>query len=153
MADRKLSETIRSATSVNLKYSADLLNLGREYVRAFTSALTEGASQDAATQDTARPPLLLAGKSGEIVNAAFAINNPGTMKGTVTLAVTGDFGDTKLGVDPERLSFDDGTDEVVVRILGTVGKKTPEGKDHPGSVIFPELDYRVMDFVLRKLPS
>lgn len=63
MADRKLSETIRSATSVNLKYSADLLNLGREYVRAFTSALTEGASQDAATQDTARPPLLLAGKS------------------------------------------------------------------------------------------
>ena len=32
MADRKLSETIRSASAVNLKFSAELVNLGREDV-------------------------------------------------------------------------------------------------------------------------
>ena len=35
MADHKLSNTVRNASAVNLKYSADLLNLAREYVRAF----------------------------------------------------------------------------------------------------------------------
>ncbi len=152
MADKKMSDTIRNTSAVNLKYSAELLNLGREYVRAFSSALTDGRT-DPEPEEVRRPPLLLAGKAGETANAAFAITNPGTMKGTVTLAVAGDFSDTKVTVEPERLSFDDGTDEVVVRILAQIGRKAVAGQDYSGTVMFPEMDFRVTDFVVRKLPS
>lgn len=151
MADRKLSETIRSASAVNLKYSAELLNLGRKYVRDFTSALSE--VQPDREPEPRRPPLLLAGKAGETANAAFAIGNPGSLKGTVTLSVTGDFADTKVTVEPERLSFDEGADEVVVRILARIGRKTEPGTDYAGTVLIPEMDHRVTDFVLRRLPG
>lgn len=154
MADRKLSDTIRSASSVNLKYSAELLNLGREYVRAFSSALTDGLPQsDEGREETRRAPLLLAGQEGEMANAAFTINNPGSLKGTVTLAVTGDFADTKVTVTPERLALDEATGETVVRILAKIGKKTEIGRDYTGTVMFPEMDYRLTDFVVRKLPK
>ena len=152
MAERKLSETIRSASAVNLKYSAELLNLGREYVRAFTSALSD--VQDAVREpETRRPPLLLAGKAGETANAAFAVGNRGNLKGTVTLTVTGDFSDTKVTVEPERLALDDGADEVIVRILAKVGRKTETGRDFTGTVLIPELDRRLTDFVVRRLPD
>lgn len=154
MADRKLSETIRSASAVNLKYSAELLNLGRQYVRAFSSALSDGLPQTAEDSETPRrAPLLLAGQEGETANAAFTINNPGTLKGTVTLSVIGDFADTRVTVTPEVLSLDDATGETVVRILAKIGKKTEAGTDYTGTVLFPEMDYRLIDFVVRKLPK
>ncbi|MGA0616151.1 hypothetical protein [Paracoccus sp. KR1-242] len=151
MADRKLSETIRGASAVNLKYSAELLNLGREYVRAFTSALTEG--NGAPEPETQRPPLLLAGRTGETANAAFAIGNRGAMKGTVTVSVSGDFADTKVSVEPERLALDNAAEEIIVRILARIGPKTESGKDYIGTVLIPEMDHRLTDFVLRKLPD
>ena len=151
MVERKLSETIRSASAVNLKYSAELLNLGREYVRAFTSAVSEG--QEAREPEARRPPLLLAGKAGETANAAFAIGNRGNVKGTVTLVVSGDFSDTKVTVDPERLSLEDGSGEVIVRVLAKIGRKTEAGKDYTGTVLIPEMDHRLTDFVVRKLPD
>lgn len=154
MADRKLSDTIRSASAVNLKFSAELLNLGREYVRAFSSALTEGFPETREGREEARrAPLLLAGAEGETANAAFTINNPGTLKGTVTLAVTGDFADSKVTVTPERLALDEQTGETVVRILAKIGKKAEVCKDYTGTVLFPEMDYRLTDFVVRKLPK
>jgi hypothetical protein len=152
MADKKLTDTVRNASAVNLKYSAELLNLGRSYVRAFSFALTDGQTVKE-PDGVKRPPLLLAGKAGETANAAFSISNPGTIKGTVTLAVTGEFADTKVSVEPERLTFDDATDEIVVRVLAKIGRKTATGVDYAGTVLFPEMDYRVTDFVLRKLPS
>lgn len=152
MAEKKLSDTIRNTSAVNLKFSAELLNLGREYVRAFSSALTDGQPEPEQKEER-RPPLLIAGKAGETANAAFAITNPGTMKGTVTLAVSGDFSDTKVTVDPERLSFDGGEDEIVVRVLAKIGRKTAMGQDYTGTVMFPEMDFRVTDFVIRKLPG
>lgn len=155
MADRKLSDTIRSASAVNLKYSAELLNLGREYVRAFSSALSDGLPETGGGGggETRRAPLLLAGQEGDTANAAFTINNPGSLKGTVTLSVIGDFSDTKVTVTPERLALDEATGETVVRILAKVGKKTEVGRDYTGTVLFPEMDYRLTDFVVRKLPK
>ncbi len=152
MADKKLTDTVRNTSAVNLQYSAELLNLGRSYVRAFSSALTDGATTQE-PEDVKRPPLLLAGKVGETANAAFSISNPGKIKGTVTLAVTGEFSDTKVSVEPERVTFDDAEDEIVVRVLAKIGRKTTTGVDYAGTVLFPEMDYRVTDFVLRKLPS
>ncbi len=154
MADRKLSETIRSASAVNLKYSAELLNLGREYVRAFSTALSDGLPQTGeGKEEPRRAPLLLAGQEGETANAAFTINNPGSLKGTVTLSVIGDFADTKVTVTPERLALDEATGETVIRILAKIGKKTEIGRDYTGTVLFPEMDYRLTDFVVRKLPK
>jgi len=150
MADRKLSDAVRNASAVNLKYSADLLNLAREYVRAFTAALTAPEPDGGAQGTPARPPLLLAGRAGETANAAFAIGSSGKLTGTVTLQVTGAFEDSQVSVEPDRISFaDDG--EKIVRILAKVGKKMPADTDFIGAVIIPELDHRVTQFVLRKL--
>ena len=155
MVDRKLSSTIRKASAVNLKYSADLLNLGRDYIRAFSAALTEQVKDDAGRDDesVARPALLLAGRAGETANAAFAIGNSDRLSGTVTLQVTGDFADTKVSVEPAQVSFDEEGDKIV-RILAKVGRKTtPVETDMAGTVLIPELDHRVTGFVLRRLPD
>lgn len=151
MADRKLSQTIRNASAVNLKFSADLLNLGRDYVRAFSAALT--TPQPETRPEPSRAPLLLAGRTGDTANAAFAISNSGKLTGTVTLQLTGDFADSKLSVDPERISFDDDKSDRVVRIIAVVGPKTEVGRDYSGTVLIPELDHRITNIVLRKLPD
>ena len=153
MVDRKLSSAIRSASAVNLKYSADLLNLGRDYVRAFSAALVAPDEKKDTNTDAARAPLLLAGRAGETANAAFAISNSGQLSGVVTLQVTGEFADTKVSVEPERLSFDDGDGDRIVRIVAKVGRKTKADADYVGSVVIPELDHRITNFVLRKLPA
>ena len=151
MADRKLSQTIRNASAVNLKFSADLLNLGRDYVRAFSAAVTN--PEPAPKPEPGRAPLLLAGRTGETANAAFAISNSGKISGTVTLQLTGDFADTRISVDPERISFDDDSSDRVVRIIAVLGSKTEVGRDYTGTVLIPELDHRITHFVLRKLPG
>lgn len=153
MAERTLSGAVRSVSAVNLKYSAELLNLGRDYVRAFTAALTDAAAQDGGGAPTQRPPLLLAGKAGETANAAFAIGNSGKLSGTVTLSVMGDFGDTKVTVEPEQLAFGAAEGDIIVRILARIGRKAEVGKDYTGSVVIPEMDHKVTDFVVRKLPD
>lgn len=151
MADRKLSQAIRNASAVNLKYSANLLNLGRDYVRAFSAALTDAEPE--AKPEYSRAPLLLAGRTGDTANAAFAISNSGKISGTVTLQVTGDFADTHISVDPERISFDDDKSDRVVRIIAVLGSKTEVGHDYTGTVLIPELDHRITNIVLRKLPG
>lgn len=151
MADRKLSQTIRNASAVNLKYSADLLNLGRDYLRAFTAALTSPGP--AGKPEPSRAPLLLAGRTGDTANAAFAISNSGKITGAVTLQVTGDFADTQITVEPERISFDDDKSDRVVRIIAVLGSKTEVDRDYTGTVLIPELDHRITNFVLRKLPG
>lgn len=150
MADRKLSNVVRNASAVNLKYSADLLNLARDYVRAFTAAVTTPNAETGAKGSASRPPLLLAGRSGETANAAFAISSSGKLTGTVTLQVTGSFEDSQVRVEPDRISFAD-NGEKVVRILAKVGKKMPADTDFTGAVVIPEMDHRITQFVLRKL--
>lgn len=151
MADHKLSSTIRNASAVNLKFSADLLNLGRDYVRAFSAALTTVEPQS--KPELSRAPLLLAGRTGDTANAAFAISNSGKINGTVTLQLTGAFADTQISVDPERISFDDDKSDRVVRILAVIGPDTEVGRDYAGTVMIPELDHRITNIVLRKLPG
>lgn len=148
--DRKFSNTIRSASAVNLKYSAELLNLARDYVRAFGTAIAAPEPDEESKATPSRAPLLLAGRAGETANAAFALSSSGKLSGTVTLQVTGSFEDSVVTVEPERLSFtEDG--EKIVRILAKIGKKMPAENDFIGSVIIPELDHRITNFVLRKL--
>jgi hypothetical protein len=154
MSGNKLSDTIRSASTVNLRYSAKLLNLGREYVKAFTDALAAGATDVAENGDGKKPgaPLLLAGKSGETANAAFSVRGGPNLPATLTLKVTGEFGDTKVWTEPAQLSLVDGKAEIT-RIMAKIGKGTEAEMDFSGSVMIAELDRKVTDFVLRKLPD
>ncbi|MEM7059632.1 MAG: hypothetical protein AAF557_18765 [Pseudomonadota bacterium] len=154
MSGKKLSDVIKSASAVNLKYSANLLNLGREYVSAFTDAMqetlddeVEGAPGPAAQ---ARPPLLLAGRAGEMANAAFTMTSSSGPGGKVTLKAVGDFGDTKVSIDPADVTIENGK-EVLARVMAKIGRKMPAGVDHVGAVMCEELDSKIADFVIRKI--
>jgi len=154
MADRKLSSTIRTASAVNLRYSADLLNLGRDYIKAFSAALLE-PGQEPSDKDApvaARAPLLLAGHAGETANAAFSLKGNSNLVGTVALEVTGDFGDSKVTLQPSSIEFD-GETEQIVRILAKIGRKMPPETDHVGTVTIKQPNHLVTNFVLRKLPK
>jgi hypothetical protein len=151
MADRKLTSTIRSASALNLRYSADLMNLARNYIRDFSEALSSVQEvEDSTPVQPTGAPLLLAGRVGETANAAFAIRNSEKLTGTATLQPTGDFDDCIVTVDPERISFDE-PGEKIVRILVVIGQKMPAGKDFLGTVKIKEFDHRITNFVLRKL--
>ena len=153
MSGNKLSDTIRNASTVNMRYSARLLNLGREYVKAFSDSLTAGAGE---TENDggkkAGAPLLLAGRTGETANAAFSVSGGAGLPSVLTLKVNGEFGDTKVWVEPETLSLQDGKAEIT-RIMAKIGKKTEAETDVAGEVVIAELGRKVTDFVLRKLPD
>lgn len=154
MSGSKLSDAVRSASTVNMRYSAKLLNLAREYVKAFTDALAAGVDDGGAPADDkpSSAPLLLAGHSGETANAAFTVRGGANLPSVLTLRVLGEFADTKVWTEPASLSLQDGKAEVV-RVMAKIGKKTEADHDVPGSVTLAELDRKVTDFVLRKLPD
>jgi hypothetical protein len=154
MSGNKLSDTIRNASTVNMRYTARLLNLGREYVKAFSDALVAGASDAENGGSGKKPgaPLLLAGRTGETANAAFSVSGGASLPSTLTLKVNGEFGDTKVWVEPETLSLQEGKAEIT-RILARIGKKTEPNTDFAGEVVIAEMNRKVTDFVLRKLPD
>jgi hypothetical protein len=165
MANLRLGDIIKSATEVNLRYSASALNLSKDYLKAFARAVTNedtpeqpedrepeaGPEPGSGTKsESRRPPLIVAGRRGDVANAAFAVNNTSQMSGTVTLQAVGDFADTKVSVDPETLTLKNG-EGAIIRVLASIGNKTPVDVDHPGMVVIPELGLQVAEFVVRRL--
>ena len=101
MNGKRLSDTIRTASAVNLRYSADLLNLAKRYVKDFSDALMADAEAETGPNREGfvrRPTLLVAGRTGELANAAFALTSSAGMTGTVSLKTVGDFADSKVRV-------------------------------------------------------
>jgi hypothetical protein len=153
MSNNKLSDAVRNASSVNLRYTASLVSLAREYVKALSDAITQGVSDtDEDEGKHSGAPLLLAGKVGETANAAFTVSGGANLPEMLTLSARGDFSDTKVWVEPSLLSLRDGS-APIVRIMGKIGRKTETGKDYPGEVVIEELNRKVTDFVLRRLPG
>jgi hypothetical protein len=168
MSNLRLGDIIKSATEVNLRYSASALNLSKDYLKAFARAVTnesppEGPDdqEEAAagpepgprpSSETRRAPLIVAGRTGDTANAAFAVNNTSQMSGTVTLQAVGDFAGTKVTVDPETLTLKNG-EGAIIRILAAIGKQTPVDVDHPGIVVIPELGLQIAEFMVRRLPD
>jgi hypothetical protein len=153
MSNNKLSDAVRNASSVNLRYTASLVSLAREYVKALSDAITQGASDTEDDQEKpSGAPLLLAGKMGETANAAFTVSGGANLPETLTLSTQGDFSDTKVWVEPSSLSLRNGT-QPIVRIMAKIGRKTEAGKDYPGEVVIEEMNRKVTDFVLRRLPG
>lgn len=159
MSENRLSDIIKNATAVNLRYSADLLNLSKDYFKAFTEALIQKDDDKVATdapQDSKpepkRIPLVVAGAKGETAHAAFAVTNTSNMEGTVTMKVRGEFAGAKVRVEPERLSLKNG-EGAIIRILATIGDQVPVNEKHPGVVVVPELGMQVAEFVVCRLPD
>jgi hypothetical protein len=170
MKNSRLSDIIKGATEVNMRYSATLLNLSKDYLKAFSEALSEDRQTVDKPEGEPQPPqeqpksapekeataarslLLLAGRKGEKANAAFAVNNTSQMSGSVNLEVVGDFPGCKVVTDPEVLSLKNG-EGCIIRILADIGARTPVDTDHPGSVVIPELGITIADFVIRRLPD
>lgn len=172
MSDSSLSELVKGAIKVNLNYSATLLNLSKDYLRDFSDAVsknkqseqnnTEAGEPDDQQQDkqtqvpTARSPttipLILAGRSKEVLNAAMMVNNTSGMSGTVTLCIEGDFPGIDVKVEPETLTMakDEST---IIRILAHMTNKLPVDIDFPGIVKIAEMDMKIAEFVVRRLPD
>ena len=106
-----ISDIIKNTTEVNLRYSATLLNLSKDYIKSFNEALTskgsyqneESDKSSTDSSDTKQIPLIVAGHKGERANASFAVNNTSQMDGTVTLQYLIDY---SLGAHGFDLSID-----------------------------------------------
>lgn len=155
MENRKLSDLVKGAVKVNLNYSASLLNLSKDYIKAMSEALTN-ANADAEQPESpdappsTRIPLIVAGRAGDIANATFALHNTSGVKGNISLQVQGEFEGLQIELDPNKLELDINAN-VLVRILAKISDKTPLNQDMPGTVLIPELGLRVAEFVVRRL--
>ncbi len=158
MAEKnRLSDMARGATEVNLRFTASLLNLSRDYLRTMRDTLMEKAApEDADDGSEPQPvgdvPMLIAGRRGETGNAAFTVSNASKRDGAVTLECRGEFGGAKVETDPQKLEMKSG-EVATVRVLAGFDASLPLGEDVAGSVVIPELDRTVARFVLRRLPD
>lgn len=150
MESAKLSDLVKNAVKVNLNYSASLLTLSKEYIKAMTDALSNGITEQPETSAPTRIPLIIAGRAGDKGNATFAVHNTSGIRGSISLQIQGDFEGVELDVDPAKLDLDVDANELV-RILATFTSKAPIEKDMAGVVIIPELGLRVAEFVVRRL--
>lgn len=150
MESAKLSDLVKNAVKVNLNYSASLLTLSKEYIKAMTDALSNGTTDQPEANAPTRIPLIIAGRAGEKGNATFAVHNTSGIRGSISLQIQGDFEGVELDVDPAKLDLDVDANELV-RILATFTSKAPIEKDMAGVVIIPELGLRVAEFVVRRL--
>lgn len=172
MNQQKISELIKGALKVNLSYSATLLNLSKDYLREMSEAVIsqqQSATPNARKQfdgdrDTQTPsspkkpasdhriPLILAGRTGETANAAMAITNTSGQSGAVTLIIRGNFPGMQVQMDPELLSMEVG-EASIIRVLAAISGDVPVDTDYPGEVFIQELNLKVADFVIRRLPD
>lgn len=152
MDNTKLSDLVKSAVKVNLNYSASLLTLSKDYIKAMSEALTNPTAAQPDSDDAApvRIPLIIAGRAGDLANATFAVHNTSGVRGSISLQIQGEFEGVELSVDPAKLDLEIGANELV-RILASITSKAPVGKDIAGVVMIPELGLRVAEFVVRRL--
>ncbi|HZD52536.1 MAG TPA: hypothetical protein VE175_05775 [Woeseiaceae bacterium] len=156
----RLTDMARGATEVNLRYTASLLNLSRDYLRALGDTLMNPDAEEgsaAAKHESARGrrgtvALIIAGRRGEIGNAAFSISNVSGKEGSVSVVCRGEFGKASVWPDPERLVLGNG-DEAILRVLAKFDDSIPVDEDLRGNVYLPELDKEVAEFVVRRLPD
>lgn len=158
MDKNRLTSIIKSATKVNLDFSATLLNLSKDYLRAMNEAVVKDSS--ASTQDDSvtkpessrRTPLIVSGRKGEVANASIAVNNTSGISGTVTFQIVGEFSKARVETDPATLSLN--VDEsTIVRVLAHIDTSLEVNKDYAGVVMIPELGLKLTDFVVRRLPD
>jgi hypothetical protein len=169
MTDR-LVNAVKGVVAVNLRYTSLLLNLTKDYVKAFEGAVRDGTaappeSPDAgtapATPATApegqpaaarRTPILLAGELGEEASGAFALTNSSDRELNVNLVVQGQFDASDMQIVPAALSLPPGGN-ATIRLKLKVTSALEEGRDYFGAVLAPGLSSQAIEFVVRRLPG
>jgi hypothetical protein len=154
----RVIETVKNVVAVNLRYTSLLLNLAKEYIKAFEGAVREGvASPD--TTDTAdggrpprRPPILLVGELGQEATGAFALNNTSDKELNVALVVQGELDPAQVGIAPAAVKLAPGT-STIVRLKVRLSDALEEGRDYVGAVGAPGLSAQFVEFVVRRLPA
>lgn len=149
----RVTDLLKGAVELNLRYTSTLLHLSKDYLKDASGVLTRDEAPPApapAPGTSPRPPLLLAGRSGDVANAAFAINNPGDKEISVHLLVQGELGDDRVRLDPARFALKAGA-STIVRIVVPIDDKLQAERDHNGSVVAPGLSSQGVPFIVRRL--
>jgi hypothetical protein len=150
----RVTDLLKSAVELNLRYTSTLLHLSKDYLKDANVVLTRPPQPAPAPGDgepsAARPPLLVVGRSGDLANAAFAINNPSDREMNVHLLVQGELDERTVSLDPARLTLAPHAG-AIVRILARIDDKLPADRDHVGSVVAPGLTSQGVPFIVRRL--
>lgn len=150
----RVTDLLKGAVELNLRYTSTLLHLSKDYLKDAGAVITRDDVPAPAPGPTPAPraPLLIAGKSGDLANAAFAINNPSDREMNVHLLVQGELGDDRVRLDPARFTLQPGAG-TVVRILVPIDDKLEAERDYPGTVVAPGLAAQGVPFIVRRLAS
>jgi hypothetical protein len=164
MAER-LVDAVKGVVAVNLRYTSLLLNLTKEYVKAFEGAVREGVSsqtepaapaaaagEPAGQPASRRTPILLAGELGEEASGAFALANTSDKELNVNLVVQGEFDDAEVRINPSALVLAPGAN-ATIRLKLTLTSALEESRDYFGAVLAPGLSTQAIEFVVRRLPA
>ena len=165
----RVVKLLKEAVDLNLRYGSSLLQLSKGYVldaaevlgvggvapaapapAASSAAAAAQATAPAAVRAAPRAPLLVAGRSGDLANAAFAINNPGSQPIQGQLLVQGELGADRVQLDPARFSLQPGQG-LIVRIVVPIDDHLQAEHDHLGAVVVPGLSAEAVPFIVRRL--
>ena len=163
----RVVKLLKEAVDLNLRYGSSLLQLSKGYVLDAAEVLGVGgvapaapapaassaaapATAPAAVRAAPRAPLLVAGRSGDLANAAFAINNPGSQPIQGQLLVQGELGADRVQLDPARFSLQPGQG-LIVRIVVPIDDHLQAEHDHLGAVVVPGLSAEAVPFIVRRL--
>lgn len=148
----RVTDLLKGAVELNLRYTSTLLHLSKDYLKDAGAVISRDDVPAPAPGPTPAPraPLLIAGKSGDLANGAFAINNPSEREINVHLLVQGELGDDRVRLDPARFSLQPGAG-TVVRILMPIDDKLEVERDYPGTVVAPGLAAQGVPFIVRRL--
>jgi hypothetical protein len=151
----RVTDLLKSAVELNLRYTSTLLHLSKDYLKDANGVITREAAAPAPAPapdapPAQRPPLLVVGRSGELANGAFAINNPGEREIAVHLVLQGEVDERHVRVEPSRLNLKPG-EGAIVRILARIDEKLPLEQDLPGAVVAPGLSSQGVPFIVRRL--
>lgn len=143
------TDLLKSGAELNLRYASALMDLSRGYLRDITEIVRRDPAPPVTPAPAARPPLLLAGRAGELANAAYAISNPTAQDMPVQLQLQG--GPAGVRIEPERFTLAPGA-SAVVRLLVPVSEAWPVDQDQVGHVVAPGLSAPAVAFLVRRLP-
>ena len=161
MVKERIIDVIKSATEVNLRYSAITLKLAREYIKELDGLVREkvaGTDSDRSNGATAepaperRPPILLVAQAGAEATGAFVLNNAAEADLNVALIVQGELGPARAELVPASFVIPP-ADSAVVQLKVKVTEGMEVGRDYVGAVVAPGLSAPAIEFVVRRLPG
>jgi hypothetical protein len=149
----RITDLIRNAVELNLRYTSTLLHLSKDYLRDINGIIatqTRGRAGNGGAQPTTGPaPLQLAGRRGETANAAFPLNNTTGRDMQVNLVVQGEFGAGQVRLEPASLQLAK-DEQAIVRIFATIDEKMPVGQDRVGAIAAPGASSQAIGFIVRR---